>query len=215
MGSFFSASSSRRAVAGGALALLASLLAHGGCHSTITESPPLCTATPPTQDDYCSALTRYDERCDHCSDCTGQNLQNCTKAESAMSDAYRAAFVACSDQFPCTADPRFSTCVEQQMTGVAPTAAQAQTQTAYCSACSATNASDCNAFFSLDAGSGTYGIGYNVLLVSDALAASAVTTCSSKCDPLDYGICVALLLCAASGGDYCADGGFCAVPDGG
>jgi hypothetical protein len=203
------------ALAGAAGALVAVLLAHGGCSSRISETTPPCTATPPAQDPYCTALASYDGRCGHCTDCTGQNLQNCSKAGSAIGDAYRAAFVSCKDQHPCNADPRFSSCVEQQMVGVAPTAAQAQAKSAYCTTCSATNASDCNGFFDLDPASGTHGIGYDVLLVSDAVAASAITTCSPKCNPFDYGVCVALLMCSASGGDYCANSGFCTVGDGG
>jgi hypothetical protein len=42
------------------------------------------------------------------------------------------------------------------------------------------------------------------------LAMLAVANCSSTCDPLKYRICVALLFCGASGGDFCVDGGLCA-----
>jgi hypothetical protein len=157
-------------------------------------------------------MADYLGRCGHCHDCTEQNLRNCTQRENAISAAYRAAFVSCKDAIPCTGlagtdpggEPSFSTCVEQQMRNATPTAAQAQAKTAYCSACSATNASDCASFFASN------GPGYNVLLNNDQLAATAVANCSSSCDPLKYGICAALLFCAASGGDFCVDGGFCA-----
>jgi hypothetical protein len=56
---------------------------------------------------------------------------------------------------------------------------------------------------------GSNGPGYNVLLYSDQLATMAVANCS-MCDPLKYAICVGLLFCGPSGGDFCADGGLCA-----
>jgi hypothetical protein len=182
----------------------------GGCSSASTTIT--CKLTPPAQDDYCTAMADYLGRCGHCHDCTEQNLQNCTQREMAISAAYHAAFVSCKDAIPCTGlpgpdpggDPSFSPCVEQQMQNATPTAAQAQAKTAYCSACSATNANDCTSFFS------SSGPGYNVLLYSDQLAMMAVANCSSKCDPLTYAICVALLFCGNSGGDFCVDGGFCA-----
>jgi hypothetical protein len=43
------------------------------------------------------------------------------------------------------------------------------------------------------------------------VAERAVMLCSSKCTAFDYAICVALIECSEAGGDYCADGGFCAV----
>jgi hypothetical protein len=193
----------------GAAILVALLLSHGGC-GTAKMGPTPCTATPPAQDSYCTALADYDGRCGHCGDCTGRNLQNCTEAGAAISDPYRAAFVSCRNALPCGSDPRFSSCVLQEMVSVVPTAAQMQAKTAYCNACGATSA-QCTGFFAIDPNAGTYGTGYNVLVVDDAIAMSTVTTCSSQCDALHYGICVALLSCGPSGGDFCADGGLCAA----
>jgi hypothetical protein len=181
---------------------------HGGC-SHHASGPTPCTIASPTEDPFCNALAVYDGRCGHCSDCTAQNLQNCTKRASALSAAYLAAFIACQDAADCKADPGQTSCVEQQMVGVTPTAAQLQAKDAYCSACGATQANDCAAFFAVDPGSGNNGPGYNVLLYDDAVAAQALTTCAAYCDPFDYAVCVALLACGPSGGDFCDDGGLC------
>lgn len=201
------------AVSSGPLALLLLALAHGGCTSSSTTVTLACASTPvpPAQDPFCTALADYDGRCGHCQDCTEQNLQNCTKLGATVSDAYRGAFVSCKDAAACDGDPRFSTCVEQQMANAVPTAAQAQAKDAYCAACNATNASDCAAFFTVDPAGGKNGAGYNVLLYGDQVATMAVTTCSTKCDPFQYGVCTALLSCGPSGGDHCADGGWCAA----
>jgi hypothetical protein len=198
-----------------AAALLALLL--DGCSSSTTTGGQACanTPTPPagdaSRDDFCMALADYYGRCGHCSDCTEQNLQNCTKKGNAISAAYRTAFLMCHTNIPCTGlvgadpggNPAFSPCIEQAMKMASPTAAQAQAKTAYCNACGATNAADCASFFESN------GPGYNVLLSNDEVAAMAMTTCGSSCDPLKYGICVGFLPCGPSGGDYCADAGFC------
>jgi hypothetical protein len=184
-------------------------LAHGGCSSHTTATGE-CTIAPPVQDAFCRAVASYDGRCGHCQDCTAKNLQNCTQKEATLSSAYLAAYVACADSAPCGGDPAYSACVEQDMASATPTAAQAQAKTAYCAACSATNAADCAAFFSADPSSGTTGAGYNVLLYDDDLATKAAATCTSDCDPFHYAVCVALLACVPAGGDYCSDGGFCA-----
>jgi hypothetical protein len=196
-----------------AAVLLAIVLA--GCSSTGPSSsvqPCATTPTPPAQDEFCTALADYYGRCGHCSDCAERNLQNCTKKGASISAAYRAAFLSCKDAIPCTGligadpggDPSFSACVETQMQKATPTSAQTQAKTAYCNACGATNASDCTNFFE------PKGAGYNILLYSDAVAAMASATCASTCDPLNYGVCVALAFCGPSGGDYCsADGGLC------
>jgi len=185
-------------------------LASDGCSSS-TSSVPACTLTAPAQDDFCLAVAHYDERCGHCQDCTAKNLQNCTKTASAASDAYHAAFVACQDEAPCEVDPRFSNCVERQMINASPTTPQMQAKDAYCAACGATNRDDCTNFFSVNPVSGKNGAGYNILLYADSVATSAVTTCMTSCDPFKYGVCVALLSCGPSGGDFCADSGFCAA----
>jgi hypothetical protein len=157
-------------------------------------------------------MAGYLGRCGHCQDCTELNLRNCDKQGSALSAAYRAAFIACKDDIPCTGltgvdpggDPAMSACIEQKMKSAVPTAAQAQARTAYCSACGATNAADCASFFG-----GHGSAGYNVLLHDDDLAMMAQATCTASCDPFRYAVCVALLFCGPSGGDYCSDGGLC------
>jgi hypothetical protein len=185
-----------------------------GCSSSSPGSVTPCASapTPPAQDDFCAATAGYYGRCGHCADCTELNLRNCDKKGSAISAAYRAAFIACKDDIPCTGlvgadpggDPSFSPCVVDKMKGATPTAAQTQAKTAYCSACSATNAADCANFFAED------GPGYNVLLYGDALAAMAQASCMASCDKLKYAICVAFLACGPTGGDFCSDGGLCA-----
>ena len=191
------------------LALLLLTLVGGGCSSSSGGAPP-CTVTPPAQDPFCSAVAAYDSHCGHCHDCTAQNIGYCDKLSAASSDAYKAAFIVCKDTASCSGPPAFTECVEQRLQAVAPTAAQAQAKTAYCTACMATNQSDCNDFFTIDPSSNKTGAGYNVLLANDALAAQAVTMCSSMCDPLNYALCVAFMSCQQAGGDHCADGGFCA-----
>jgi hypothetical protein len=207
----------RRTIVAGACAVALLALFQDGCSSSSTTGVQPCatTPTPPatdaSQDDFCTALAGYYGRCGHCSDCTEQNLQNCAKKGNAISAAHRAAFLSCENDIPCTGlagpdpggDPSFSPCIEQAMQRATPTAAQAQAKTAYCNACSATNAADCASFFASN------GPGYNVLLYNDDVAAMAMTSCSS-CDPFKYGICVALLSCGPSGGDFCSDAGFCA-----
>jgi hypothetical protein len=188
------------------------MLLGGGCTSSTTTISCASTPTPPAQDDFCTALASYYGRCGHCSDCTEQNLSNCTKQGNAIGAAYRAAFVACKDDIPCTGlagvdpggDPSRSPCIEQKMKSAVPTAAQTQAKTAYCNGCQATNAMGCASFFD------SSGPGYNVLLYSDEVAAMALTICSSSCDPFRYGVCVALAYCGPSGGDFCSDAGFCA-----
>src|SRR6185295_14828150 len=79
----------------GALLLLA-LGGPGGCSSSVTGSaPPPCPLPGGAGDDFCSALATYDGRCGHCQDCTGKNLENCSKRGAAISTAHRAAFIAC------------------------------------------------------------------------------------------------------------------------
>jgi len=191
---------------------IALVFAHGGCSSS-SSGPTPCAATPvpPAQDTFCTALASYDGRCGHCDDCTAKNLQNCTKRSGALSDVHRAAFVGCKDSASCGADPAFSACVEQQMKNATPTDAQSRAKDDYCNRCNATNAADCTNFFLVDPGSGKTGAGYGILLYNDDIAARAPVDCAAECDPFRYAVCVALLACGPSGGDYCADGGFCAV----
>jgi hypothetical protein len=197
--------------------LAASILvavASGACKSTVEgTAPPPCSLPTATeaQDDFCEALAAYDGRCGHCADCTGKNLQNCSKRGATISAAHRAALIACKDVLPCNDDPDLSQCVLDQMRQAAPTAVQAQAKDAYCGVCGATHPAECSGFFTINGPLQASGPGYSLLLSGDATATRAITTCASKCEPLDYGVCVALLLCADSGGDYCVDSGFCAV----
>lgn len=101
-------------------------------------------------------------------------------------------------------------CVPEQMAKATPTAAQVHAKDAYCAACGTTRADACASFFAVNVSPGKHGAGYGVLLASDQTATRAVTLCSTKCDPLDYAVCVALISCGEAGGDFCADGGFCA-----
>jgi hypothetical protein len=195
---------------GAGVGFLCFALVQDACSGTTSTSGHTCTLTPPTQDAFCKALAHYDEGCGHCQDCTAQNLQNCAKAESAASVAYQSAFIACQDGASCNGDPHYSKCVEQKMASAVPTAAQDQARVAYCTACSGTNTADCTNFFSVDPASGKNGAGYNILLYGDAIASQAAMMCSRTCDLFRYSICVALLACGPSGGDFCADGGFCA-----
>ena len=162
------------------------------------------------QDPFCVATASYYSRCNHCSDCTGQNIEYCAGRGAASSAAYRAALPACKDSAPCNVDPAFSRCVEEQMQGATPTPAQAAAKTAYCASCMTTNPDDCNSFFMSDPTTGKTGVGYNVLLASDDLAMMATANCSTMCTPLNYALCVAFQSCKQSGGDHCQDGGFCA-----
>jgi hypothetical protein len=173
--------------------------------------PAACTAapTPPAQDAFCLAVSVYDGRCGHCDDCTAKNLENCTKLGTTISAAYNAAYVACKDTAECSADPAYSACVEGKMKGATPSTAQLATKTDYCNRCNATNAADCTNFFESDPGK--TGAGYTVLLYNDDIATKALTTCNTECDPFKYAVCVALLSCGPSGGDFCADGGLCAA----
>jgi hypothetical protein len=109
----------------------------------------------------------------------------------------------------CSDHPEQTRCIVDKMQGTVPTAAQTQAKDAYCQECGAANATDCTNFFSINP-SGNNGAGYSLLLSSDQTATRAVTVCSSKCAPFDYGLCVAFILCAESGGDFCVDSGFCA-----
>ena len=188
------------------------VLLGAACTSTVEgTAPPPCSLATGQQDDFCQALAAYDGRCGHCSDCTGKNLQNCSRRGATISAAHRAALIACKDSTPCGGDPDLSECVLDQMRHATPTAAQAQARDAYCAACRATHAPECDGFFAINGPLQPSGPGYSLLLSGDAVAAKAVATCSSKCEPLDYGVCVALLLCADSGGDHCVDSGFCAA----
>ena len=188
-----------------------------GCSSSDPEggtTAKACTlpASAPAQDDFCQALAAYDGRCGHCEDCTGKNLQHCAKRGAAISAAHRAACIACPGKMPC--DPAFASllgCVPEQLAKATPTAAQRQAKDAYCTACNATDTPACLDFFAANQADGKNGTGYSLLLASDATATKAITTCSSKCDPTEYGVCVALLLCTDEGGDFCVDGGFCAA----
>lgn len=191
----------------GAGSAIAILLAEGACSSDdAAKTAPACMLPAGTQDDFCDALSRYDGRCGHCDDCTGRNREKCVKRGGAISAAYRAAFISCKDSMPCVANAAFVGCVADAMAKATPTAAQAQAKDAYCAACSATHAADCVAFFAAGGRPG-----YNVLLAGDATVTRAATLCASKCDPFEYGVCIAIAGCADTGGDFCADGGFCAA----
>jgi hypothetical protein len=194
----------RAGIAGGVAIGVAVVVAHGGCSSSATGAAPLCSPapTPPSQDPFCTALASYDGRCGHCADCTAKNVQSCAKRSAVLSDAYRAAFVACKDSASCDGDPAFDACITDRMKAATPTAAQNDARTAYCTACTGSNASTC-AFFDSKGGPG-----YPILQYSDAIAASAMTTCKD-CDALRYAVCVALVACKPAGGDYCDDGGLC------
>jgi hypothetical protein len=191
------------------------LLIDAGCssRSSTSDSPPgSCSVDPipPSSDDFCEALAHYDGRCGHCDDCIAKNLQNCGKLGSAISSAYREAWVACKDTAACSDNPPTTTCIAQRMQGATPSAAQLSAKKAYCDACSATNASDCENYFGIDPASGKSGAGYNILLYSDDVVAMASSTCASTCDPFHHAVCIALRACGSSGGDYCDDGGLCA-----
>jgi hypothetical protein len=198
----------RVGIASAALVAFGLVIAPGGCNSN-APTPCATTPTPPAQDAFCVGLANYDGRCGHCSDCTAQNLQNCAKLGTAVSDAYRAAFVQCIDAVSCDTDPTRDPCVLEAMKKAGPTAAQNQAKKAYCDLCKKTNASDCADFFNVDTTSGMNGIGYGVLVYGDAVASTVVTLCN-ECDPGKYAICIALASCNSSGGDFCVDSGICA-----
>jgi len=184
-------------------------LGDGGC-STEPVPPPCELAAELRTDEFCSALATYYGRCGHCHDCKGKNLDACIQRGSAISEPYRVSFIACQDTMDCSDNPSHTACITRRMENAVPTTAQAQAKDAYCAACSATHAAGCESFFSVNASSGQLGTGYGVLIGGDQVAARAVTLCSSKCDPFDYGICVALISCQEAGGDFCVDSGFCA-----
>lgn len=196
----------------GAAALLALLLVPGGCSSSSDrEGPKPCAQTPepPSDDAYCAALAAYDGRCGHCNDCAAQNLQHCVERGSALSEAHRAAYIACQSSASCRTDPMFDHCVEERMQSAVPTAAQLAAKAAYCDACGETRAADCANFFAIDPESGKNGAGYNVLLYNDEVVANAATFCARECDPFRYAVCIALAACGPAGGDFCDDGGLC------
>jgi hypothetical protein len=194
-----------------AAALVAVALGDGGCSSGDGGSPPPpCPLPSGADDDFCAALATYDGRCGHCDDCTGKNLRNCTKRGASMSAAHRAAFIACKESMPCADGASHVGCVAEQMAKAVPTPVQVRAKDAYCAACNATNPADCAGFFSVGSSPGKNGAGYTLLLASDRTAERAVTLCSSKCNPFDYGVCVALIGCTEAGGDFCVDSGFCA-----
>lgn len=190
------------------------LTASIACSSSDSTSSTARACTLPAgapEDDFCLALAARDGRCGQCDDCTGKNLRSCARRGAAISAAHRAALIACKDTSPC--DPAFTSllgCVPEQMAKATPTSAQQAAKDAYCTACKATNQADCDTFFGANLANGKNGAGYQVLLAGDSVVTKAVTTCSSKCEPNAYGICVALLLCSEDGGDFCVDGGFCA-----
>lgn len=163
------------------------------------------------KDDFCSAVAAVDGRCGHCNDCRGKNLEKCTKRGESISAAHRAAYIVCKDRITC--DENMASllgCVQEEMAKAVPTLTQTQAKDAYCAACGTTNAADCASFFSVDPKAGKNGAGYSLLLAGDKTATRAISLCSSKCNPLDYGVCVALISCGEAGGDYCQDSGFCA-----
>ncbi len=193
--------------------LLAIALGDGGCTTdTVGSAPAPCPLPAAVQnDDYCAALATYDSRCGHCDDCTGKNLPNCARRGAAISVAQRAAVIACKNAMPCADEALHVGCVAEEMRKAVPTAAQVQAKDAYCAACGATHADVCSDFFRIGEGLGKNGAGYTLLLSGDTTATRAVSLCSSKCDAFEYGVCVALILCTESGGDYCVDSGFCAA----
>jgi hypothetical protein len=179
----------------------------GACSTEAT--PPPCALVTGKGDAFCEALATYDGRCGHCSDCTGKNLERCTTKGAAISAAHRAAIVACKEEMPCSDRPSLTRCVRREMKKIVPSPTQDRARNAYCAACGDSPA--CTDFFRIDETTPSDGIGYNVLLAADATVRRAIDLCSTKCTPLDYAVCVALVSCGDEGGDSCADGGFCAV----
>lgn len=188
------------------------LAAHeSACSNDEQETGAACTLPTgvPASDDFCVALATYDGRCGHCADCVGRNLEVCQQRGAAISAAHRAAFIACKDSAPCSELASYLGCIQDAMAKATPTAAQLRAKDAYCAECPG-QARACDTFFAVKMADGQNGAGYSLLLAGDATADKAVTTCASKCDPFEYGVCVSLISCGEEGGDSCQDSGLCA-----
>lgn len=174
--------------------------------------PPPCDlpSGAPANHAFCEAVASFYGRCGQCKVCATENLRNCQQRGGAVSEAHRAAIIACPDDAPCSSRASIVGCIAERMASATPTPAQIQAKSAYCAACGAKYAAECDGYFDVNAETGEHGVGYNVLLASDDTVKRAKTACAAACEKSGYAACVGRILCTDSGGDSCGDNGACA-----
>jgi hypothetical protein len=183
-----------------------SILLNAGCSSSST--PPSSSSAPPStpgpsssdaasggsdagqgEPGACEAQIKFMQRCGESLQgksqaCADGRRQTCDKRLATMSPAYQSAIAACTtDATDCNDGP--SACVEQHMSGVAPTAAQTKVRDDFCATCKRID-SCADAFFKIDPDNGD-GPGFLVLVASDAVAQTIDAKCTGAALDLDAG----------------------------
>ena len=167
------------------------------------------TTVPPNEAAFCNAFAAISSRCNACQDCQKENAASCATFGDQLSDAFKAAIVACASEIDCAdfeaqAPLAQDPCVSAYVFDAGPTSAQIAAKDAYCMGCSdaGSGSANCAGYFgSPDAG----GIGSIVFFSSDSVATAVATQCGS-CDGLTYPICEGLKLCAGIPKDQCGKG---------
>ena len=135
----------------------------------------------------------------------------------SLSIAFKGALDACESQIPCGDYSTYGSdpCVAANLTKSTKSTAQIAAATTYCSKCgTTTTVTSCvNGFFQPpQPDGGAAGVGYLVLLSSDAIAESIATNCSgtAACPAADvYELCAVAEFCKTQQPDACNKTGYC------
>ena len=137
----------------------------------------------------CEASIRYRQRCAETTEakseaCAEGRRQNCSKTLPTMSPTYASAYAACTtDQVSCEDGP--DACIQPKMKELAahPSAAQAKVRDDFCATCASASCKD--DFFAITE-DGT-GPGYQILQISDTVAAAVDAKCTGAALDVDAG----------------------------
>jgi hypothetical protein len=168
----------------------------------------------------CPSIQAWSTSCEPGASCGAYLVSECGAYDEYFSAGARLAIATCFEVTvsSCSADAAGSAdvgaCLEQQLSGLGPTAEQQALAVDYCAECSPGDATCADAFFTSGDGGGATGFAATVLMMSDTLVMQIDTSCAHA--NLDAGACAdALAECAAGVYASVLPSLACPVADGG
>jgi hypothetical protein len=129
----------------------------------------------------CASLQAWSASCEPGASCGAYLVSKCTAYDEYFSAGARLAITTCFEATSCPADAAGSTdvgaCLDQQLGGLGPTAAQQALAADYCAECTPGDAACADAFFTSGDGGPAAGLGATVLMMSDALVMQIDASC--------------------------------------
>ena len=134
-----------------------------------------------TAADFCVALRAYYDRCQFVAKCDQQNLDNCSADAFDLSEAARAAFIACQAAIACNRGGTawvHENCVSAKLAAAVPTPEQTKLAQDYCTTCMpGTTTCSPASFYREGAFQAADGPGFDALLYNDTIVRMIDQSC--------------------------------------